>query len=705
MNIQRRPHPTMRQRLMCYLSILLMVTFTGVGVPAVYADETTPTPTETTQATETTEPTTTEPAPVAEPVIAPSTTETTTPPPESTQGPQSPTGADSDSYTYNETTGLWENSKYTWNPVTKQTSPKDTPTYSYNPETGHWDTTEWIYDAPSGQYVPNVISALAPPEGAVLDTSQGAPSATNDTGAGAGDTGTPSPLSTLLSSGQTGPGSDNSIESNSSSTGIFDLFYNAVISNNLDSSAITGDALVSMNTLAGNALSGDATAIATVFNLLHSLWNLGVTGNTFSTFTQNIFGNVIGDLWFQGPDSTNTVDSTSTSDLTINASQDAAINNTINLEAISGDATVTKNTTAGDATTGSATVIANIINAINSAIVSGSSFVGMLNIYGSLDGDILLPEDLISTLLASNTLGTLDTSQISNTSILGEFNNDLSTANNVNATATSGDATVDSNTAAGNATTGDAETNITLLNLTGREVVGSNALLVFVNVLGTWVGMIVDAPTGTTSAAFGGNITENNTLEITQNNNQAITNDINAHATSGDALVSNNTRAGDATTGDAMAAVNILNMNNSQFALTDWFGVLFINVFGTWNGSFGLDTLAGTLSLPAIPTPISAPSGSPSVLGVNEENIRAYRFVPNSSTGTYSLESSDDGVAALVDAQVLGSIETPTPGKKTSAASLATATPPQRDWTLTVVGMTVGLSLLGAERVLNRRSK
>ncbi len=674
---------------------LFIATF---SFPAVVSaeGETTPEATETTQTT----PTEPEPTPSTEtsPVTEPAPTETSTPPADSTQGPQSPTGAEGDSYTYNETTGLWENSKYTWDPVTKQTSPKTTPTYSYNPETGHWDTTEWIYDAPTGTYVPNIISILAPPEGAVLDTSQGTPTADSTEN----DQAPSSNLSALSSSAQNSPDSSG-IDGSETSKGIFDLFYNAFISNNINSTAITGDALVSMNTLAGSALSGDATAIANVFNLLQSVWNLGVTGSTFSTFTQNIFGNVLGDLWLQTPEPN--TQGALPSDVTVNASQSAAIHNTINLEAISGDAAVTNNTTAGDATTGTATVIANIINAINTSIVSGNSFVGMLNIYGSLDGDILLPQDLISTLLASNAIGTLDTSQISNASVLGEFNNTLSTTNNVDVSATSGDATVTHNTSAGNATTGDADTNVTILNLTGREVVGKNALLVFVNVLGTWVGMIVDAPTGTTSAAFGGGVTEDSTLDITQNNNQAIVNDINAHATSGNALVSSNTSAGNATSGDAMTAVNILNMNNSQFALSDWFGVLFINVFGSWTGSFGVDTIAGTLQPPTIPTPISVSTNTPSTLGVSEEKIRAFKFVPDSN-GTYHLEESDDGTEALVAAEVLSNTNAPSLDDDNSPASkLASGGSPQkRDWTLTLLGTTLGVSLLGAERVLSRRN-
>src|SRR5690606_26762954 len=84
-----------------------------------------------------------------------------------------------------------------------------------------------------------------------------------------------------------------------------------------------------------------------------------------------------------------------------------------------------------------------------------------------------------------------------------------SIVNNINTAAASGNANVSNNTQAGNATTGDAQTNVTILNLTGRNVVAANSLLVFVNVLGEWVGVIVDAPAGSTSAALGTGVTEN----------------------------------------------------------------------------------------------------------------------------------------------------------------------------------------------------
>src|SRR5690606_8694589 len=131
----------------------------------------------------------------------------------------------------------------------------------------------------------------------------------------------------------------------------------------------------------------------------------------------------------------------------------------------------------------SATAVANVVNMMNSAIATGNSFLGILNIHGNLEGDILLPPNLLETLLASNIpRTTISTGELVENEVDAEFTNSHSIVNNVNASATSGEAVVAGNTKAGNATTGNAQTDVTIFNLTGHNVVGKNSLLVFVNV-------------------------------------------------------------------------------------------------------------------------------------------------------------------------------------------------------------------------------
>ena len=516
---------------------------------------------------------------------------------------------DPSKYVLNPETGNYENDTYIWDPTTYQTTPKSPTGYSYNPDTARWETGEWAYDPSSNTYQPNV--PVSPPpsqppaltETAPINDSQLKTTQNNE-------------LSPNLFNTSNNP--DETITNEQAASSFFDGFYNTTISNHIYSEAKSGNAAVTQNTMAGSALTGDASAIANLLNILQTAFSPGGSGN-MSTFIANIDGNVVGDIMIDPgviPTNNLSVEDNVASDVAINVENNGSIYNDINLTAQSGDALVNSNTKAGNAISGYATAIANVVIMINSSIASGDSFFGILNINGNFNGDILMPPNALDYLLASSLpRTTVNLNDLNNSEISSNATNNTTIANNVNATAISGNATVSGNTAAGSALSGNADTEVTILNMTGSNIVGSNALLVFVNVLGEWVGLLVNAPTGSTAAGYGGgienysSITANN-LNFNAINNNAITNNINVAAITGDAEVSNNTLAGDARTGNATAKVNLANIVNSNIALTNWFGVLFINVFGSWTGSFGVNTAAGTTA------PIN-PSSPPPVVGFN----------------------------------------------------------------------------------------
>jgi hypothetical protein len=584
-----------------------------------------------------------------------------TPPDSSQPGSHRPVGADAGTYSYNCGTGMWENAHYTYNPATGTTASKDPVVYTYNSATGQYDTTTWAYNAPSGSYVARTQSVSQPPAGATV-VGGPAPAVPASPAASSGSTGggSANKSATVSSNGNanggitssTGSGSYNNTGGSANSSSSTNNTTGASI-NNLDvGQASSGNALVIGNTTAGNATSGNAQDIANVVNMLQSSSN--ILGGNAVTFVANIDGDVNGDFLIDPsllsslqPASSN--DGSSNAKTTINNNAEAAINNTINLAATSGDASVSNNTTAGNAASGQAQAIANVVNVINSAISGGNSFMGVININGNLNGDILMPPGFIDQLVASNVpTVSIDTSTPSSgTHNVNVTNtNNSSVSNNVTASANSGHATVVGNTTAGDATSGSAKTNITAFNLTGSNVIGANDLLVFVNVLGNWVGMIVNAPSGSTAAELGGGITGNttdagtNSTTIDNKNNQTITNNITASAQSGDASVTHNTTAGSATSGNASVAVNLLNVENSNLSLTNWFGILFINVFGNWNGSFGVNTSAGD---PVGSSPGDV-SGSSSNVGGGPPMV--FRFVPTSGGSAH--KSGGFGLAPVI---------------------------------------------------------
>jgi hypothetical protein len=390
------------------------------------------------------------------------------------------------------------------------------------------------------------------------------------------------------------------------------------VANQLNSDATSGNADVAHNGMAGSAVTGNADATATLLNLLQS--SLSFDGSTLTTFSKDI-GTTTGDIYIDPRilGNATTIAKKPEDKLSVSSDATAGITNNINLSATSGGANVDHNVSAGNATTGDATALLNLVNIINSMAAAHQSFIGSINILGDFNGDILLPPDLMAALMA--TTGTPDPSTTPANQTANITNNDT-IANNITQNATSGHANVDHNKTAGNATTGDTLNNLTVLNLTGRDIVGSDAILVIVNVMGHWVGMIMNSPAGSRTATLGDNsalpasATAGGISDLTIDNNAHITNNINLTAQSGDASVDHNTTAGNATSGKAITAVNLVNIINSKIAVSDWFGILFINVYGNWNGSFGVNTSAGeppmslgaTTTVPPLVTFIPAPA-------------------------------------------------------------------------------------------------
>lgn len=448
--------------------------------------------------------------------------------------------------------------------------PEPPETFEFDSSTQKWNSNKWQWDAASGKYVPVVITP-----------------ATNN---------------------HAEPAKNESSLSATTSTAIV---------NALDSIAVTGNASVKNNTTGGSALTGNAAAAATIINNVNSTMT-NANNKEAANFVIDILGDVNGDIMLEpmllkAMLEAKAVQGQSGS---MNSTNDTSITNDVNLTAASGNADVSGNTKAGDATSGSAHAMANVVNMVNSMIAANQSFEGTVNIYGNLNGDILIAPDFLAQMLASNGI---PASANGATKLNAKDTQEI--VNNVALAAESGSAFVGNNTTGGSAKTGNAETNLVIFNMTGHDIVAANSLLVFINVLGSWVGVIVDAPVGATAAALANNVSKNEmqpSMTIDATNDAKIVNNINIAAQSGNASVNGNTTAGNATTGNATASANIANISNSSMSLTNWFGRLFINVFGTWCGSFGIDT--NTCDRPPVIATAPATNDTPQVI----------RFAPRS---------------------------------------------------------------------------
>jgi hypothetical protein len=644
-------------------------------------------------------------------------------------GVNRPIGADSGTYTWQCTgpnAGKWTNAYYAYDPATGAKTPLYSPAYAYDCATGKWTMTQWDYSPATGGFVQSRIAPATTPNLATGCDVPGSnsPAATGTTDPGSGG-------STIAN---TGPGSNNTANQNTVLNGTTTNNTGLSMNNTIGLNSNSGDTSVVGNTTGGSAGSGNATSVANIANLLQST-SANAFGPDTAVFTANINGDVTGDFMFDpsailasGPGSNNTATDTQQVNVTNTNNTSAAINNDINVGATSGNATVSGNTTGGDASTGNANAVVNLMNLINSTVASGQSFVGTININGDLNGDILLPQGVLDQLLASTGPGSNNTATTNLNNTATTTNNVTeSSVNNINSAATSGNANVSGNTTGGTATSGNSGTNVTLLNLTGSNTIGKNDLLVFVNVLGKWVGMIMNAPTGSNAAELGGGITSsgpnsNNATALTastnstttNNTNLGITNNVNVHANSGNANVTNNTSGGNAKSGNANTAVNVLNLEGSNLDLSNWFGVLFINVFGVWNGSFGVNTSAGD---PVIDP--NVPTNNPVQAATHQGMINDFRKFAGFAAGgtgrnsgfggstTTDPTTTDTNTTDFKTAAVLGS-KTPDTGHLSATSTIRPTSDKKKHASMAVpaIGFSVAILILVAgerDRLFARR--
>lgn len=325
-----------------------------------------------------------------------------------------------------------------------------------------------------------------------------------------------------------------------------------------------------------------------------------------------------------GADSTNTASSSSTNNNTTNQNNSGDVTSNMTLSADSGNNTASYNTN-GDSSiqTGDANVAANILNFVNNNL-AGKVVLGVVNIFGNLVGDIIMPDMGSSSCTSScsgstsvannnNGAGSTNTASSNTTNNDNTFqNNDATIENNLTLGATTGANNTSYNTGGGSAvTTGDSSTKAQVVNVANTNTDGGNVWLVIVNKAGQWIGKILGAPDGATTAGSEGteitvdpngqvtatnsgngagstnsttnNQTNNNTTN--QNNTAHIVNNLDLSANTGGNNASYNTGGNsNISTGDAKVIANIINFVNNNITGKGKLVVTFVNVFGSWVG-------------------------------------------------------------------------------------------------------------------------
>jgi hypothetical protein len=240
------------------------------------------------------------------------------------------------------------------------------------------------------------------------------------------------------------------------------------------------------------------------------------------------------------------------------------------------------NTAAGGAgakvETSSSYASANIFDLVNTNIV-GSNFELLFKDIENQQGDINLNE-LWKALVAER--GDEPSAMLfSNFALLVANLNQAKINEEINATATSGNNSAQSQSGPAEVISGDSFASANLFRLVNTNIIGSDFLVAVLNIFGSLAGNII-VPNeerfleGTESS---GNLPP---LVLVNNNSAKINDTVAAYANSGDNLsqTSGNQKT---QSGEAVAQANAINFVNTNIQESNWYW-LFLNNFGDWQG-------------------------------------------------------------------------------------------------------------------------
>ncbi len=403
----------------------------------------------------------------------------------------------------------------------------------------------------------------------------------------------------------------------------------ASVVNTLEQSAVTGQNSASENVGDSSVQTGDANTAATVITAV----NTNVEGVAVSEF--NIADDQKGDLILDFNNSFTTGASEVENQESFQ-NNEAVLENNLNLSSDTGNNQVSSNTQ-GDSTiqTGDANVSATVLTFLNNNL-SGNVVLGVVNIFGSLTGDIILPEE--EKAVESQNPGQSGQNSLTQT-------NAAAIENNLDLTANTGGNEANRNTGGETAVeSGNAQVEAQTLNVANNNIEEGNIWIVIINEAGEWVGKILGIPGGTNLAGSAGvqfdlgedgppadqesQASENSG---TQTNSAQVTNNLTLTANTGKNQTSDNT-GGDSLikTGDAKIIANLVNFVNNNFASQSRVFVTIVNVFGRWVGDF----------LP--PGTEKTPPPSPETDDGGNEN---HEPSSNSSSGETADNSKDSSIA------------------------------------------------------------
>jgi hypothetical protein len=248
--------------------------------------------------------------------------------------------------------------------------------------------------------------------------------------------------------------------------------------------------------------------------------------------------------------------------------------------------------------TGDAFANANVANVVNANFVNSHYVMVVLNNFGGLSNDIVLP----SASFFDNVLTNTQTSNSTAQTITTNATNTAAVTNTISTTADSGN-NISTSTNASLIQTGDTHAGSNVINNINQNILGGTSVALMFRVYGNWSGkafnvpkniMWHNTPVGITfignSDTASSTSNNNNSITASSENTATINNTVAVSANSGNNQTSGNSAT--ISTGNAYANANVVNLVNTNVVGRNWINAI-INVFGDWTGniSFGQPNL------------------------------------------------------------------------------------------------------------------
>ncbi len=393
------------------------------------------------------------------------------------------------------------------------------------------------------------------------------------------------------------------------SSSVFDISNknDSNLDNELGISATSGDNYIDESG-GGTIRTGDIGIVSMIINFVNT--NFIGSGKEFLI---NVYNKMTGSIDLSGYDDPSTssgqgegneteggFDPCDGPDCQLNIDNDSTstINNLINIDVTTGSNVVATTTGGGVIETGDIDIVNDIINIANLNVSGNDYFFAVVNIFGEMDGDVILPAAKQSE--EDGGVATSVPEKIFEAEVSSEFvisnQNDAGLANSLNINANTGD-----NETGGDSdsfiVTGDIESQIKTLNLINYNISGDSWKFARINIFGTWEGLINGLPEEYSYYEDADGITVYNKflddpvlneayaqLAIDSYNIASTTNEININASTGDNSILHHEEPSLIKTGYIKIKNSLLNFLNSNFSGNNW-EFSMINVFGDWKGN------------------------------------------------------------------------------------------------------------------------